>query len=470
MAESLKIFDQRFEEDWLIGISSQEFWQHTQQAQHDFENRLRFRANQEQPGVVFLVEKDPVCFLASFIAACSKPCYLFLGNPNWTEREWSQVLRLVHPDWVIGDDLALRFQPIHEGLPQRLPPLPGDTSTLIMIPTGGSSGQIRFAMHTWETLMASVKGFRQYFGVEQVNSFCVLPLYHVSGLMQFMRSFTSGGKLAIAPFKTIVTGDLPSFSPSDFFLSLVPTQLQRLLSGSNHLIDWLTQFKTVLLGGAPAWSELLESARQLKIRLAPTYGMTETASQIATLQPDTFLLGQTGCGQPLPHVKIQIRNEAGALLAANQIGRITIQAKSLMWGYFPDRLLVAQFTPDDMGFLDHDGFLHIVGRQGDKIITGGENVYPAEVESALWETGLVQDVCVMGMDHSAWGQMVTAIYVATSDVSVDDLKVAIAPRLCKYKHPKRWIQVPQLPRNAQGKVNRQQVKDLILHQIAQTTE
>ena len=86
-----------------------------------------------------------------------------------------------------------------------------------MIPTGGSSGQIKFAIHTWETLKASVQGFTEYFQLKQVNSFCVLPLYHVSGLMQFMRSFTTGGKLAIIPFKTLESSQISNIKTIRIF-------------------------------------------------------------------------------------------------------------------------------------------------------------------------------------------------------------------------------------------------------------
>ncbi|MFM7367685.1 MAG: AMP-binding protein, partial [Sphaerospermopsis kisseleviana] len=163
---------------------------------------------------------------------------------------------------------------------------------------------------TWETLTASVQGFTEYFQLKTVNSFCILPLYHVSGLMQFMRSFTTGGKLVITRFKEIEFQQIPNINPSDFFISLVPTQLQRLLQNT-QLTKWLSEFETVLLGGAPAWEELLKKARFHHIRLAPTYGMTETASQVATLKPDEFLQGNVNSGKILPHAEITINNLTG---------------------------------------------------------------------------------------------------------------------------------------------------------------
>lgn len=330
-----------------------------------------------------------------------------------------------------------------------------------MIPTGGSSGKMKFAIHTWETLMASVRGFTEHFLLNQVNSFCVLPLYHVSGLMQFLRSLTTGGKLVILPFKELEFGQINTIEPSKFCISLVPTQLQRLLQNP-ELTEWLSQFETVLLGGAPAWNELLEKARYYNIRLAPTYGMTETASQIATLKPDDFLNGKDSCTQILPHASVKICNEQGEELNSNQVGNITIYSQSLALGYYPNTWDNQEYLQvDDLGFLDNQGYLHIVGRNSEKIITGGENVYPIEIESTIRATQMVADVCVIGIPDKLWGQAVTAIYIPknsnTSDLEIRNL---LKEKLSKFKIPKHWIPIQTLPRNSQGKINRQQLQQI----------
>ncbi|WP_333265748.1 MULTISPECIES: 2-succinylbenzoate--CoA ligase [unclassified Microcoleus] len=335
-----------------------------------------------------------------------------------------------------------------------------------MIPTGGSSGKIRFAIHTWETLTASVQGFQQYFQVDKINSFCVLPLYHVSGLMQFMRSFTTGGKLAIASFKALEAGEKCDIEPEEFFISLVPTQLQRLLQNPDTA-NWLSRFRAVLLGGAPAWPELLATARNYQIKLAPSYGMTETASQIATLKPEDFLAGNNSSGQTLPHAKITIRSANGDILCYNQIGKIAVDAKSLTLGYYPERFGDRQyFQLDDLGFFDKNNYLNIVGRSSDKIITGGENVFPSQVEAAIKNTNLVADVAVIGLPDKDWGQVVTAVCVpANSEVTVKNLQAAIEDKLSKFKRPKNWVVVEQLPRNAQGKVNREQLQEIAIKMV-----
>ncbi|QIR41537.1 2-succinylbenzoate--CoA ligase [Tolypothrix sp. PCC 7910] len=438
----------------LIGCDS---FQIQQLAEKLYSQLMQLSASGITPKII-LAERQPERFLAGFLAACAANCPVFLCNPDWGTQEWQQVFDLVQPD-IIWREQKLSLLP-PSSPPSPLSPSP-PPSPLIMIPTGGSSGKIKFAIHTWDTLMASVQGFKEYFQLNYINSFCVLPLYHVSGLMQFMRSFTTGGRLAILPFKALEAGQKYDIEISYFFISLVPTQLQRILQNPT-LTKWISQFQTVMLGGAPAWDELLEKARFHRIRLAPTYGMTETASQIATLKPDDFLNGKVNSGQILPHAQINICNQKGEILNCNQPGNITIQAQSLALGYYPE-LWDQQdnFSVDDVGFLDTQGYLNILGRNSDKIISGGENIYPAEVESTIRATKMVDDICVIGVSDNHWGQVLTAIYIPKESYTSLEIKRAIQDKLCKFKIPKRWIPVSSLPRNTQGKINRQQLQKLV---------
>lgn len=448
----------RASKPWLVGLDSQQLVALTTQRLQEL---THLQLVTPFP-TVLLTEAEPANFLAGFIAACTLHCPIFLGNPDWADLEWQQALATAQPDLIWG----AQPKPILALSPPSKCNIPPARPGWIMIPTGGSSGQIRFAIHTWQTLTAAVAGFQAYFQVEQVNTCCVLPLYHVSGLMQFLRSFVSGGKLILLPFKALESR-LDEFEPADFFLSLVPTQLQRWLHPSTNLasIEKLAQFHTIFLGGAPAWTTLLTAARQQQIRLAPTYGMTETAAQVATLKPDQFLQGISGVGQPLPHAHLQIRapimnpTEGEATL---QTGTIVIQSSSLMLGYFPDAVPLTEFETDDIGVWDRQGSLQVVGRNSQKIITGGENVFPAEIESAIRSTGWVSDVCVVGMPDQTWGEVVTAIYVPGSPkFSLTALQAAISPRLSKFKRPKQWIEVERLPRNRQGKVNYELLKQTL---------
>ena len=341
-----------------------------------------------------------------------------------------------------------------------------------MIPTGGTSGKIRFAIHNWDTLTASVKGFKTFFACQKINSFCTLPLYHVSGLMQLMRSLLTQGNLILCPYKSISNQNI-KFHKSAYFISLVPTQLQFLLASIPH---WLQEFKTVLIGGAPARRSLLNLAREYQVPLALTYGMTETASGVVALKPNEFLAGNHSNGQVFPHAKISINNDEKASkislakntkLQENKTGLIEIYSTSLCLGYYPKLFNSAQpLLTDDLGYFDSENYLYLLGRNSHKIITGGENVFPVEVETVIYSTKLVQDVCVLGIPDRKWGQKVTAVYVPITSTSNSSLiKQKIKDQLAKYKQPKHWVEVEQIPRNNRGKVNYQKLKAVALSRI-----
>jgi O-succinylbenzoic acid--CoA ligase len=326
--------------------------------------------------------------------------------------------------------------------------------------------------------MASVRGFQTHFQAQTIDAYCVLPMFHISGLMQALRVLVGGGTLAIQPYGDLKQGRLLS-CPNSGFLSLVPTQLQYLLDQGEPYLTWMRTFRAVLLGGAPAWPSLLTQARQTGVPLAPTYGMTETASQVATLLPEKFLAGASSSGNPLPHAQILALGPQRQPLRPNQVGQIAITADSLaigyVWAEFPPRfspLAVTepsadqqppprqavqplppwlqmgeatreqspQFLTDDIGYLDAEGQLYITGRCSTKLITGGENVFPEEVEAVLLALEGIQDICVVGLSDQRWGQRLCAVAVLTPQCrSFTALALAMRPHLAVYKCPKDWI-------------------------------
>jgi O-succinylbenzoic acid--CoA ligase len=421
----------------------------------EFLARLTQLVKEKEAPQVLIVESDPIRFLASFLAVLAAKCDVFLGNPHWQAQEWQQVFEAIAPDLIFGDLKSSFSLPIKKECINKAK----EREAKIMIPTGGTSGKIRFAIHTWETLCTSVRGFCQYFELASVNSFCVLPLYHVSGLMQFLRSYLTQGTLVILPYKTLKEEKEIELNINSFFISLVPTQLQFLLQTKP---DWLRQFDAVLLGGAPAWRSLLNEARKARIKLAPTYGMTETASQIVTLKPEEFLKGNDSNGRVLPHAQIEF----------DLASIITIKSDSLFLGYYPDLLRSTAFITDDIGYLDRQGYLYILGRNSQKIITGGENVFPSEIEAAILATELVRDVAVVGLPDPQWGQIVTAIYVPQQLKSQPEEIIAMISSklkntISRFKHPKYWLAIENLPRNAQGKINYKSLQKLGLEKYQQ---
>ncbi len=310
----------------------------------------------------------------------------------------------------------------------------------LCIATGGTSGGVRFARHDERTLAAAVQGFCRHFGVERVNAVSVLPAYHVSGLMARVRCALTGGTFVDAHWKRIEAGDRPEISGGEWVISLVPTQLQRLLA-SAEAVAWLRGFRVIFVGGGPVWPVLAEAAARAELPVSLSYGMTETAAMVAALRPEEFLAGARSVGAAMPHATVRVDVE----------GVVRIAGESVFRGYWPEWRAAWELVTEDLGSLDARGHLHIAGRRDAVIITGGKKVQPAEVEAALRATGAFSDVAVIGVPDAEWGEAVVACYPA-SDGAVDGARVSGS--LAGALRPKRFCAVAEWPRNVQGKIDR----------------
>ncbi|BAQ61492.1 O-succinylbenzoic acid--CoA ligase [Geminocystis sp. NIES-3708] len=382
--------------------------------------------------IIFIAETEHSKFISAFFASIITNSCVFLINSHWQSNEWEQINNIVKPDIIFGN-INYNFSSFKQKSP---------SFTGIMIPTGGTSGKIKFAIHTWATLTASAIGFYQYFENLPINSYCCLPLYHVSGLMQVIRSFISQGKLVINSFQNLKNNLDIIEDYQDYFISLVPTQLQFFLDNNPQ---YLSQFKTVLVGGASVYPHQILLANKYNIPLALTYGMTETASGISILKPKENRENNYNTGQILPHAQVIIND--------NKSDIIKIKSTSLFKGYYPYFQNIDIWTTDDIGYIDQEGNLWILGRNSQKIITGGENVFPLEIESVILATKLVKDVHIIGKKDDYWGEVITAFYVPINNsIKNEDIKVKLVSQIAKYKIPKIWQKVSQIPRNSQGKI------------------
>jgi len=320
----------------------------------------------------------------------------------------------------------------------------------LRVATGGTSGERRWVRHDERTLTAAVRGFCAHFGLTRVNAVDVLPAYHVSGLMARLRCAETGGRHVAWSWKRLEAGDRPELDPTQgvWVLSLVPTQVQRLLA-LPAAVAWLRGFKVVFVGGGPVWPELADAAARTGLRLSLSYGMTETAAMVAALRPEEFLAGARSCGGTLPHAKITLDAD----------GRVGIAGESVFLGYGSSERTEEVFWTEDLGRWDERGYLEILGRRDAVIITGGKKVQPQDVEAALRASGEFSDVAVIGVPDAEWGEIVVACYPA--DGREPDLVRAVEGVRGAMK-PKRFLAVADWPSRAQGKINRAQLKTLAL--------
>lgn len=351
---------------------------------------------------------------------------VFLHDPQWSDAEKRTVTDLLERTRSKEAD---------------------DTDGWLCIPTGGTSGGVRFARHDERTMSAAVRGFREFFGIKYVNAVDVLPSHHVSGLMARVRCAASGGKHVACEWRRVEAGERPELDVLEdgWVISLVPTQLQRLIAAPGGT-EWLRGFRIIFVGGGPAWPELTRAAAQLKLPIALTYGMTETAAMVAAVRPSDFLAGERSLASALPHATIAVASD----------GTITIEGESVFRGYYPERKVSRSFETDDLGRIDERGRVQIFGRKDALIITGGKKVQPVEVEAALQATGQFVDVAVLGLPHVEWGEIVVACFPKSETAEPDWTVVerGLENALAAYKRPKRYVAVVGWPRNQQGKLSR----------------
>ncbi|QYY36588.1 AMP-binding protein [Ruficoccus sp. ZRK36] len=439
MEATVAAFRERLKKPWLD--------EHRQGAVVEcFEARLDTLTaflEKEPTATILLAEEDATAFLGSLLAAVALGAPVFLANPAWRQNEWSQVAAQLQPSLVWGHTQL----PHSLGL-QELPMAPYRGH--IMIPTGGTGGRVRFAMHRWETLAAAVKGYATFFDQQQLNAWCTLPLWHVSGLMQAMRTFMSGGRLMLADYREQVEPGTGMPDRSAFHLSLVPTQLGRMLAQPGGG-DWLRGFGLLLLGGAAVPEDLQDRARQAGLHPACSYGMTETSAVIAIQRPEAFEARKPLAGEILPHAQVSIGAEG-----------IAIQARSLFRGYYPEVPAATEvFYPGDDGELDEAGRLHVSGRRDRIIITGGEKVDPLEVEAAIRRSNPEAEALVTGEPDPDWGQCVVALVAGVKEQELKPLQKALQSQLQPASNPKRWLWVDTLPLKPNGKVDRDRLAQLL---------
>jgi O-succinylbenzoic acid--CoA ligase len=334
--------------------------------------------------------------------------------------------------------------------------------------TSGTTGQPKGAMLTHQNQFASATASDARLGKLQPGDrwLLTLPLYHVGGGAIMWRCCLNGATVVLHERFDAAAVSRALDKDDMTHLSLVPTMLKRLLDARGDQ-PAPQSLRLLLLGGAAAPADLLRRAFALGYPVAPTYGLTEACSQVATLLPDAAARKIGSVGQPLPGTTVRIVDEAGQPLPAGAQGEIVVSGATVMAGYFDlsesRALRNGELYTGDIGYLDADGDLWLVDRRADLIVSGGENVYPAEVEAVLRTYPGVAEVAVIPAPDEEWGQIVTAVIVPESGATLDaDALIAHARRhLAGYKIPRRITFQTDLPHTASGKIQRSRLRDLL---------
>jgi len=339
---------------------------------------------------------------------------------------------------------------------------------MTLIYTSGTSGRPKGACLGAKALFASAKASTRHIGSRVSDRWLAcMPLFHVGGLSILLRSVFDGTPVVLQPRFDANAVNRALDEQRISLFSLTPTMLRRLLDarGSRSAPETL---RCLLLGGGPCPRDLRVRAQRQGFPLAPTYGLTETCSQVATRRPEESE-GPPDALTPLPGVQLRIVDSARQPLAADQVGEIEVRSPTLMQGYWRQPPRSAQTLAEgwlrtgDAGSLDPAGRLHVYDRRSDLILSGGENIYPREVERVLELHPDVSEVGVAGVPDADFGERPCAWWVAGPGTAVPDddtLRAHCLEHLAGYKVPLSFWRVEALPRTPAGKLLRRKLSDL----------
>ena len=414
------------------------------------------------------------------------------AHPGWTSFERDAFLEAVRPaaaltgpgaawpasGWTArplsipgaGETALRQRRSGEEGAGEGPAPAPG-----AILATSGSGGVPQYVIHGWRSLTANAEAANERLGFGPGDRWlATLAWAHVGGLAVLLRAEAAGGAVGLASprFAAAAVGRALA-ELAITHLSLVPAMLHGLLEAGARPPGSL---RAVLLGGAATPPILLERALGAGWPIALTYGLTEAGSQVATATPREVRAGDRSCGRPLRGVEVRVKSPdssdetASPGLPEPHEGQIEVRGPTLFRGYIgePRRPRDLWFATGDLGRLDADGRLVVAGRLRDRIVSGGANVDPLQIETVLAAHPDVREAAVIGLPDETWGQLVTAVVAGDHPDLATRLDAWCRGRLSGARRPRRWEIVERLPRTATGKVDRARLGALVAEPSARS--
>ena len=338
-----------------------------------------------------------------------------------------------------------------------------DTRPVLLVYTSGTTGLPRAAVHTQANLLANMHAASTAMSMHASDRvLTVLPLFHVGGLcIQTLPALGVGARVTLQS-RVDPQAMLDVLVQERIGLTVVvPAIMKALIEQPRWAQADLSALRCVMAGSSHLPEPLVRAFLERGIPLGNVYGATETGPFSIALVADAARVLQGACGWPVPGVQARL----GPLDGADaHTGEVWLRGPAVVQQYWPDRPALDEhgwFHSGDVAQVDEAGCWTIVGRSKDMIISGGENIYPAEIETLLAQHPAVAECAVIGLPDARWGERVVAV-VALRDghtASDDELLVPVRERLARYKHPRDVMRVPVLPKTALGKVQKALLKD-----------
>jgi fatty-acyl-CoA synthase len=357
------------------------------------------------------------------------------------------------------------------GAPPIAPLLDAEDVAMILL-TGGSTGAPKGAMLPYRQLFWNAVNTICSWGIGETD--CVVqatPAFHAGFNVLATPLLHAGGRVVMAE----------SFEPGEYLrlvereratvMFMVPTMFQMLAEHPDFDRVDLSSVRWAIAGGAPCPHPLRQRYAERGIRFMQGFGMTEAGVNCFAVELDDAAAHPGTVGKPMLHAQAAIRDAAGAVVPRGQVGELTLAGPHLALGYYQRPAETAQAFRDgwlwtgDLARQDAEGFYYIVGRSKEMYISGGENVYPVEVESAIHEQPEIAECAVLGVPHPRWGECGLAAFSLKPGerLGPEELKGRLKERLAGYKVPQHYLLLDALPKSGAGKILKPEIRRLFEH-------
>ncbi len=359
-----------------------------------------------------------------------------------------------------------------EAGPAPLAATEADEAIVLMVYTSGTTGQAKGAMLSHRAIVHTALNSVDHQGLTDTDRIIApLPTFHVGGLtIQTLPTLLVGGEVLLqrrfdpAAVLDLITDHRPTQT------LLVPAMLAAVAAQEAFAATDLSRLRGINSGSSIVPAEVMAPFFERGVPVGQVYGTTETGPTAVVLGYEEAAAKQGSCGRPATHTDVRIVDETGADTQADEPGELWVRGANVFSGYWQNPEATAEafadgdwFRTGDVGYRNPDGYLYICDRIKDVVISGGENIYPAEIEPVLAQHPAIAEVTVIGRDDERWGEVPVAVAVleAGATLELDELRTWCGPRLARFKQPRALVVADELPRTALGKVKKHELRSSI---------
>ncbi|MBF0454996.1 MAG: AMP-binding protein [Magnetococcales bacterium] len=427
---------------------------------------------------------DRVAYLAAnrlehitLFFACTRLGTIFVPlNHRLAPQELAEILTRIKPSYFLAEGEPplpnkVAYQPIQEitlteGPSPPAAKLSGHTP-LLMLFTSGSTGQPKGVLFHADMLMANITqtiaaGVLQPGDISLVNT----PFFHTGGYNVFCLPLLYLGGTLILFEKFDPDGVLQAIGQDGVTVFwAVPTMFQAIYEAPNFSQTDFSTIRFFLSGGAPLSLPLIQAYQQQGVPFKQGFGLTEVGPNCFLHETEESYHHPDSIGRPMAHSRVKVVNAEGQEVKPGEVGELLIGGPHLCLGYWQDEegfqeaLRGDYFATGDLVRVDEKGLFYVVGRQKEMYISGGENVFPGEVEKQLVTHPAITQVVVVGVADKKWTEVGSAFYVGNREIGLAEMRDYLTPLLARYKHPHHIQRLTALPLLANGKIDRKTVEE-----------